>query len=72
MPHTFMMLPDASSSNGCPLAIEDPADGVRLARVRVLPHGRADYDAGDRYGARADELIRIHCADGSVAGLVPR
>jgi hypothetical protein len=71
LPTRFTRLAD-STGTSCPPAIADPADGARLALVRVMPRGRADYEVAGRYGAREGEVIRIHCVDGTVAGLVPR
>ena len=66
-------LPRDSTDSPCPRTVADLNDNTHLTLVRTLPHGRADYElAVGRYGARAGELLRIHCADGTVAGLVHR
>jgi hypothetical protein len=50
----------------------DPSDGTRLTLERSRD-GRGDYAVQPgRYGARADELLRISCATGRPIGLVPR
>jgi hypothetical protein len=58
----------------CPPAFADPRSGSRLRLVRVLPAGRGDYStsAEQTYGAKSDELVRVHCANGTPAGIVPR
>jgi hypothetical protein len=66
-------LPRDSVRARCPDTVSDLDDNTRLTLMRALPHARADYNLPvGRYGPRADELLRIHCGDGTVAGLVPR
>ena len=69
LPQRFVLVPESGGSP-CPRAITDPA-GNRLMLLRVLSNGRADYSIpSGLYGARANEALRLHCADGTVAGLV--
>jgi len=58
----------------CPRVFADPRTGVRLRLARVLPVGRGDYAvaAEQSYGARPDEWLRVHCANGTPAGFVSR
>jgi hypothetical protein len=58
----------------CPRAYADPRSGAQLRLVRVLPVGRGDYavSAEQTYGARSNEWLRVHCANGTPAGFVPR
>lgn len=50
----------------------DPRDGTALTLTRS-DFGRGDYAVQEgRYGARADELLRISCGTGRPLGLVPR
>lgn len=73
LPSRLELLSDSTSlSERCPKLVRDPADRATMPLVRSLPNGRADYEINGRYQAKPNELIRIHCRDGSVAGLVPR
>lgn len=64
---------DVATDGGCPRTVTVPSDSAHLSLVRSLPNGRADYAlAVGQYGAREGELLRIHCVDGTVAGLAPR
>ena len=58
----------------CPRVYADPRSGTRLQLFRVLPVGRGDYlvSAEQTYGAKPNEVLRIHCANGTPAGFVPR
>jgi hypothetical protein len=57
----------------CPRVLADPGSETRIQLVRVLPVGRGDYAVPpDSYGAKSDELLRIHCVNGTPAGLVHR
>jgi len=50
----------------------DPRDGARFILYRAQG-GRGDYEVPEgRYGARADEVLRISCATGRAIGFVPR
>ena len=43
----------------------------QLTLLRMLPNDRADYAiTPGLYGARENEALRLHCKDGTVAGLV--
>lgn len=58
----------------CPRVLTDPRTGTRVQLFRVLPVGRGDYvlSAEQTYGAKPSEVLRIHCANGTPAGLVSR
>ena len=65
-----LVLASESGGSPCPRTITDPG-GNRLTLLRVLPNDRADYTiAPGLYGARENEALRLHCKDGTVAGLV--
>ena len=69
LPPRLVLIPEAGGSP-CPRAITD-AGGNRLTLLRLLPNDRADYSiAPGIYGARENEALRVHCKDGTVAGLV--
>ena len=69
LPQRFVLVPESGGSP-CPHVITD-AGGSRLTLLRVLSNGRADYSiTPGLYGARENEALRLHCADGTVAGLV--
>ena len=69
LPQRLVLVPNAGGSP-CPRAITD-AGGNRLTLLRVLSNDRADYTiAPGLYGARENEALRLHCKDGTVAGLV--
>lgn len=61
------------SGTTCVRTMVDPHDSTFLQLARVLPVGRGDYSVpAGRYGIRPTELLRLHCADGTAAGFVPR
>ena len=69
LPPRFVLVPESGGSP-CPRAITD-AGGNRLTLLRMLPNDRADYAiTPGLYGARENEALRLHCKDGTVAGLV--
>ena len=69
LPQRLVLVPDSGGSP-CPRTITD-AGGNRLTLLRLLPNDRADYTiAPGLYGARENEALRLHCKDGTVAGLV--
>ena len=69
LPQRLVIAPESGGSS-CPRVITD-AGGNRLSLLRVLPNGRADYTVTPGlYGARENEALRLHCKDGTVAGLV--
>ena len=65
-----LVIPPESAGSSCPRVITDPG-GHRLTLLRMLPNDRADYTiTPGLYGARENEALRLHCKDGTVAGLV--
>ena len=65
-----LVIAPESGSSSCPRVITDAA-GNRLTLLRILPNDRADYAiTPGLYGARENEALRVHCKDGTVAGLV--
>jgi len=69
LPQRLVIAPESGGSS-CPRVITDPG-GHRLTLLRVLPNDRADYTiTPGLYGARENEALRLHCKDGTVAGLV--
>ena len=69
LPPRLVLTPESGGSL-CPRVITD-AGGNRLTLLRLLPNDRADYSiAPGVYGARENEALRVHCKDGTVAGLV--
>lgn len=69
LPQRLVMSPESGGSS-CPRVITDPG-GNRLTLLRTLPNDRADYAiTPGLYGARDNEALRVHCKDGTVAGLV--
>ena len=69
LPPRLVLVPESGGSP-CPRTITD-AGGNRLTLLRLLPNDRADYTiAPGVYGARENEALRVHCKDGTVAGLV--
>jgi len=69
LPQRLVIAPESGVSP-CPRVITD-AGGNRLTLLRVLPSDRADYTiTPGLYGARENEALRLHCKDGTVAGLV--
>ena len=69
LPPRLVLVPESGGSP-CPRVITD-AGGHRLTLLRLLSNDRADYSiAPGVYGARENEALRVHCKDGTVAGLV--
>jgi hypothetical protein len=62
-----------TSGTSCIKAMFDVRDSTQVQLERVLPLGRGDYAVpGGKYGIKPTELLRLHCADGTAAGFVPR
>lgn len=67
-----LVVNDTISGSGCRSPMVDPRDGTRLIMNRSV-EDYADYEApAGRYGTRENELLRLACNTGRVAGIVDR
>lgn len=62
---------DTLAGPGCLSPMIDPRDRAELRFVFSTTYGDYEVPPG-RYGARANELLRLECNTGRVIGLVPR
>ena len=62
---------DTLAGPGCLSPMIDPRDRAELRFVFSTSYGDYEVPPG-RYGARANELLRLECNTGRVIGLVPR
>ena len=62
---------DTIAGAGCVSPMIDPRDGAELRFVFSTSYGDYEVPAG-RYGAGANELLRLDCNTGRVIGLVRR
>ena len=63
---------DTIAGDGCRSPMADPRDGATLI-MRRSQGGYADYEVpAGRYGVGDDELLRLVCNTGLVAGIVRR
>lgn len=70
---SLLLVPgDTIAGDGCRSPMRDPRDGTTLTMQRAQG-GYADYEVpAGRYGVGDDELLRLVCNTGLVAGVVPR
>ena len=62
---------DTLAGAGCLSPMVDPRDGAQLRFVFSASYGDYEVPAG-RYGASANELLRLDCNTGRVIGIVRR
>ena len=62
---------DTIQGSGCVSPMVDPRDGTEVRFVFSTAYGDYEVPAG-RYGAGADQLLRLECNTGRVIGLVRR
>lgn len=70
---SLLLVPaDTIAGSGCRSPMADPRDGTRLVMLRSV-EDYADYEVpAGRYGVRENEVLRLACNTGRVAGIVRR